>query len=65
MNRKARKLFGVLLGAAFVMSVAATILMQFSGVTHTPQPSMSDNIRMVLLCSVLLAGMVLCLKKVD
>ena len=65
MMRRARKVLGFVLGGAFGLCVAATIFMQFSGVMHTPQPSASDNMRMVFLCALLLAGMVICLKSVD
>jgi hypothetical protein len=63
--QRARKVLGLLLGAAFVLCVAAMIVRQFSGVIHTPPPSAADNIRMALLSAVLLAGMVFCLTKVD
>lgn len=65
MKRTVRKLFGLLFGAVFVVCVAVTIFMQLSGVTHAPPPTRSDNLRMVIICELLLAGMVFCYKKVD
>jgi hypothetical protein len=61
----ARKIFGSLFGAGFVLCVAVTIFMQFSGVVHVPQPTSFDNVRMAVVCALLLGGMVFSFKKVD
>jgi hypothetical protein len=65
MSRTGRKVLGLLFGAAFVLSVAVTIFMQFSGVVHVPQPTSFDNVGMVVVCALLLGGMVFCFKKLD